>query len=46
MQENHEVFLGQKESVARYNLDAKETVWSTKIKGTPHPKTIEVNLNE
>ena len=35
MQENHEVFLGQKESVARYNLDAKETVWSTKIKGTP-----------
>ena len=35
MQENHEVFLGQKESVARYNLDAKETVWSTKVIGTP-----------
>ena len=35
MQENHEVFLGQKESVARYNLDAKETVWSTKVTGTP-----------
>ena len=35
MPENHEVFLGQKESVARYNLDAKETVWSTKVIGTP-----------
>ena len=35
MPENHEVFLGQKESVARYNLDAKETVWSTKVTGTP-----------
>ena len=35
MQENHEVFLGQKESVARYNLDSKEIVWSTKVIGTP-----------
>ena len=36
MQENHEVFLGQKESVARYNLDSKEIVWSTKVIGTPN----------
>ncbi len=31
-----EIFLGQKGSIARYNLDSKEVVWSSEIQGTPN----------
>lgn len=35
MEEKKEIFLGQKESVARYNLDTQTVTWSTEVKGTP-----------
>ena len=35
MEEKKEVFLGQKGSVARYNLDTQTVTWSTQVKGTP-----------
>ena len=35
MEEKKEIFLGQKESVARYNLDTQTVTWSTQVKGTP-----------
>ena len=36
MEEKKEIFLGQKESVARYNLDTQTVTWSTEVKGTPN----------
>ena len=35
MEEKKEVFLGQKGSVARYNLDTQTVTWSTEVIGTP-----------
>ena len=35
MEEKKEVFLGQKGSVARYNLETQTVIWSTEVKGTP-----------
>ena len=35
MEEKKEVFLGQKGSVARYNLETQKVTWSTEVKGTP-----------
>ena len=35
MEEKKEIFLGQKESVARYNLDTQTVTWSAQVKGTP-----------
>ncbi len=35
MSRPNEVFLGQKKSVARYNMDTKEVVWSRTIEDTP-----------
>ena len=35
MEEKKEIFLGQKESIARYNLDTQTVTWSTEVKGTP-----------
>jgi len=36
MSSSNEVFLGQKESIARYNMDNKEAVWSRAIEDTPY----------
>ena len=35
MDEKSEVFLGQKESIARYDLEKKKPTWSQKIDGIP-----------
>tara|TARA_Y100000590_G_scaffold283478_1_gene318897 strand:+ start:1718 stop:2308 length:591 start_codon:yes stop_codon:yes gene_type:complete len=35
MEETKEIYLGQKGSIARYNIDSKEVVWSSKVLGTP-----------
>ena len=35
MKEIKGIFLAQKGSVARYNIDTKEVVWSSEVKGTP-----------
>ena len=35
MDEKSEVFLGQKESIARYDLEKKKPTWSQKIEGIP-----------
>jgi len=36
MSSSNEVFLGQKKSVARYNMDTKEAVWSSAVEDTPY----------
>ena len=36
MSTSNEVFLGQKKSVARYNMDTKEAVWITGVEDTPY----------
>ena len=35
MDNKSEVFLGQKESVARYDLEKKKPTWSQTIEGIP-----------
>ena len=36
MEEKKEIYLGQKGSVARYDIDSKEVVWSSEVLGTPN----------
>ena len=36
MSSSNEVFLGQKKSIARYNMDTKEVVWNRVVKDTPY----------
>ena len=35
MSNSNEVYLGQKNSVARFNLDTQKSVWSKAVKGSP-----------
>ena len=35
MNESNEVFLGQKKSIARFNLDTQKTIWSKNLESTP-----------
>ena len=36
MEEKKEIYLGQKGSVARYDIDSKKVVWSSEVLGTPN----------
>ena len=36
MSSSNEVFLGQKKSIARFNMDTKKAIWSKTIEGTPY----------
>ena len=36
MSSSNEVFLGQKKSVARYNMDTREAVWIRAVEDTPY----------
>ena len=35
MSNSNEVYLGQKNSVARFNLDTQKSIWSKAVKGSP-----------
>lgn len=35
MNESNEVFLGQKKSIARFNLDTQKSIWSKNLESTP-----------
>ena len=36
MSSSNEVFLGQKKSIARFNMDTKKAIWSKSVEGTPY----------